>query len=241
MKKLRMASLVSFLMAGCAASLGGGSSEPSAPVQQGHFFGHDLRNDVSVVYVLDLSGSMSAATGSEVEQAGTRMAGDAAGRLTRGIFGSRTGAAVQQKIEDLNKRIEKVKLHLIASLSGLPRGARFNVVLFSDGVQKLSPGMIYANGFTVAAISAFVAQLKEGGSTNMYEAVDAALATGARHLILLTDGEPTSSTPQAILDLVHRRNRGGRLTVSTVGVGEGGQEFLATLAAQNGGSYAGYN
>lgn len=224
---------------GCALSASG-SASASLSVEPGHFFGHDLTRTRSVVYVIDLSGSMAEESGSVVSRAATGAGAELAGGFTGGLLGSSAGYAVEDKVRDLDKKIEKVKLHLIASLQGLPTGARFDVVLFSDGVQTLAPGLIEANPATIGLVSAFVSQLEEGGGTNMYAAVEAAVFSGAEEIILLTDGMPTSSTPGEIVDLV-RRNNGGRFTLSTVGVGgDQAREFLATLAADNGGSYTFY-
>ena len=223
-----------------AAVAGGGcalSASATLDVKSGYFFGHDLRHAESVVYVLDLSGSMSEASGSIVEQAGTSVAASAVG----GLLGHSLGGAAESPIEKLNKKLEKGKLHLIASLQGRPPGSTFNIVLFSDGVQKLAPGMISANGATKVLVSAFVDRLEEGGGTNMYAALEAAAYMPARQIILLTDGMPTSSTPEQILELL-RRQRGRGFAVSTVGVGnDQAREFLEQVAADNGGTYTAYN
>ncbi|RMH41594.1 MAG: VWA domain-containing protein [Deltaproteobacteria bacterium] len=217
---------------GCTAS-----ASATVSVKTGFFFGHDLRQAQSVVYVLDLSGSMSEASGSVVEQAGTTVAAKAVG----GLIGGSVGRAAESRIEKMKKKIEKVKLHLIASLQGLPPGSTFNIIMFSDGVQKLAPGMIQANAATKTLVSAFVDRLEEGGSTNMYKALEAAVYMPTKEIILLTDGEPTSSTPEEILDLLRRKNQ-GRFIVSTVGVGnDHAREFLEQIAAENGGTYTAYD
>ncbi|MBT8496440.1 MAG: VWA domain-containing protein, partial [Deltaproteobacteria bacterium] len=211
-------------------------------IEAGHFFGHDLRQEENIVYVLDLSGSMSSSSGSVVEDAGTDAAAGLAGGFVGGFAGRGAGRAVKRRVKKLKKKVEKVKMHLIASLAGLPEGSQFNVIMFADGVQKLAPGMIPANGATKIAVSAFVDKLNAGGSTNMYKAVEAALYTRATHIIVLTDGLPTSSTPEAILDLVERHNASGRVRVSTVGVGaDQAYEFLNALAVANQGEFKSYN
>ena len=241
-RSLALASLVLVsATAGCMAGAGGSASaSATVSVKTGHFFGHDLRRAPSVVYVLDLSGSMSESSGTIVEQVGTDAAASAAGGLAGGLLGRGTGRAVEHKVKSLKKKIEKVKLHLMASLQGLPEGATFNLILFADGVQQLAPGMIVANGFSTTAVTAFVSRLEEGGSTNMYAAIEAALYTPAAHIIVLTDGLPTSSSPDDVLDLIARHNDGRRV-VSTVGVGgDQAREFLATMAAENNGTYQMY-
>src|SRR5262245_16709052 len=229
---MKHAFLGGLLAGGCASS----------GVQQGYFFGHDLRKEQSVVYVLDMSGSMREASGTIVEEAGAGIAAEAAGQVVGGLLGSGAGHAAKSGVEKLREKLEKVKLHLIASLNGLPPGSTFNIVLFSDGVLKLSPEMVPVSPATVGLVSAFVAQLEAGGSTNMFAAVEAGLYAGGHHVILLADGLPTSSTPQEILELAARCNGNHQFVISTVGVGaDQAREFLHQLAAQNSGSYTSYD
>jgi hypothetical protein len=211
-------------------------------VQPGYFFGHDLRAARSVVYVLDLSGSMRGSSGSVVEQVGTGVAASAGGSLVGGLLGRSTGRAVEDNVKKLQQKVEKVKLHLIASLNGLPPGSQFNVILFSDGVQKLSPVMVPVNPGTVGLVSAFVSKLNASGSTSLGSAIVVGLHAGGSQVIVLTDGIPTDTSPQQILQMVARENYSHALTVSTVGVGHDQDfSFLRDLAQQNGGAFISYD
>ena len=184
---------------------------------------------------------MSSDSGSIVEQAGTSATAKVGGVLSRGILGQKRGNSIEDRIAKSNKKISLVKNHLIASLQGLPPGSQFNVILFSGGVQKLAPGMIVSNAGTKLLVSAFVDRLKEGGSTNMYSALEAGFYAGGQHIILLTDGLPTSSSPDAIINLARQNNPDGRFRVSTVGVGsDQAFTFLQTLAGENGGQFQSY-
>lgn len=213
----------------------------SLRLENGFFFGHDLRQEDSVVYVLDLSGSMSDRTGSVIEQVGKDTAAEAGGALLSGVTGG-IGSEAADSVLSMDKKVELVKDHLIASLRGLPTGARFNVILFSNGVQRLSPTMIEANAGSTSLVSAFVSQLKEGGSTSLKQAILAALETDATDLLVLTDGLPTDSSPDEILRVVRERNPESARRVSTVGVGDDqAREFLTRLATENGGKYTSYS
>src|SRR5262245_59285274 len=128
------ASLLMVVAASVAAGLGGCAASGSVSIQPGYFFGHDLRHEQSVVYVLDLSGSMRGGSGSIAENVGTSVGARVSGGLVGGLFGKKTGNMVEENIQKLRQKVEKVKLHLIASLNGLPPGSRFNVLLFSNGV-----------------------------------------------------------------------------------------------------------
>src|ERR1041384_3586119 len=87
----------------------------SSSVQQGYFFGHDLRKEQSVVYVLDVSGSMHEASGTIRWQAGPAVAAGAASHVVGGLLGSSAGSAARSSVEKLREKLAKVKLHLIAS------------------------------------------------------------------------------------------------------------------------------
>ena len=71
-------SFVLSMAAGVGASLGCSifstrtavDTSRSLRLENGFFFGHDLRSEDSVAYVLDLSGSMSDRTGTAAEQVG---------------------------------------------------------------------------------------------------------------------------------------------------------------------------
>jgi Mg-chelatase subunit ChlD len=217
------------------------STSRSLRLENGFFFGHDLRAEDSVVYVLDLSGSMSGRTGSAAEQMGKDSAAEAGGSLISGITGSGVANEAADSVLSMDKKVELVKDHLIASLRGLPGGAKFDVILFSNGVQHLAPTLLTANAASTSLVSAFVSRLREGGSTSLMAAIMAGLDSEARDLLVLTDGLPTDSSPEDILTSVKQRNVGQGHRISTVGVGDDqAKDFLSRLATENGGKYTSY-
>jgi hypothetical protein len=238
-------SFILALAAGSPLSVGCGffstqtavATSRSLRLENGYFFGHDLRQEVSGVYVLDLSGSMSERSGSAVEQAGK----EAGGSLIAGVAGGGLAGEATHSVLSMDKKVELVKDHLIASLRGLPDGAQFDVILFSNGVQHLAPAMITANGASTTLVGAFVSRLKEGGSTSLKAAIMEGLDSKATDVIVLTDGLPTDASPDEILSLVQERNKDKAHRVSTVGVGDDqAKEFLTRLASENGGQYTSY-
>jgi hypothetical protein len=238
------------MAAGAGASLGCSifstrtavDTSRSLRLENGFFFGHDLRQEDSVIYVLDLSGSMSGRTGSVAEQVGKDAAAEAGGSLLSGITHSGVANEAADSVLSMDKKVELVKDHLIASLRGLPNGAKFNIILFSDDVQRLAPTMITANAASTNAVGAFVSRLQEGGATSLQRAILAGLDSEAHDVLVLTDGLPTDSTPEAILSQVKDRNQDKRHTISTVGVGDDqAKDFLTRLATDNGGKYTSYN
>ena len=213
----------------------------SMRLESGFFFGHDVRASNSITYVLDLSGSMSERTGTVVEQVGKDAAADVGGSMLRGVAGQSVGGAAANTVLNMDKKVELVKDHLSASLRGLPTGAEFNVVLFSNGVQKLAPGMVPASGVTTSLVSGFVSQLREGGSTSMKSAIAAGLDTEADDLMILTDGLPTDAAPEDILAMVSESVAQRPRRIFTVGVGDDqARDFLTRLAVDHGGEYLAY-
>src|SRR5262245_14596726 len=94
-------SFLSSIAVGCCCSLGCGlfstqtavATSRSLRLENGFFFGHDLRQEDSVVYVLDLSGSMSGRTGTIAEQVGKDAAAEAGGALVSSVAGGIGGEA----------------------------------------------------------------------------------------------------------------------------------------------------
>jgi hypothetical protein len=184
---------------------------------------------------------MSGRTGSVAEQVGKDAAAHAGSSLIGGLTGG-VGGDAADSVLSMDKKVELVKDHLIASLRGLPSGARFNVLLFSNDVQRLAPTMITANAASTNVVGAFVSRLKEGGSTSLKSAILAGFDTDAKDLLVLTDGLPTDSTPDEILSSVRSRNQDKGRRVSTVGVGDDqAKDFLTQLATENGGRYTAYS
>jgi hypothetical protein len=243
-------SFIQSMAVGAGASLGCSifstqtavNTSRSLRLENGFFFGHDLRQEDSIVYVLDLSGSMSGRTGTVVEQAGKDAAAEAGGSLISGITGSGVANEAADSVLSMDKKVEIVKDHTIASLRGLPSGAQFNILLFSNDVQRLAPTMVTANAASTNAVGAFISRLQEGGSTSLLRAINAGLNTEAKDLLVLTDGLPSDSSPEEILAQVRERNKDKGRRISTVGVGDDqAKDFLTQLATENGGKYTSYS
>jgi hypothetical protein len=242
--KLALLSLITLTFSASCVSTGSRAafaSARAARLDAGFFFGHDVRLYRSVVFVLDLSGSMSERSGSVASNIGTSAAAGLGGALVSGFAGREVGSAAADTVGGMDKKVELVKDHLIASLRGLPAGSDFNVILFSDGIQKLAPGMITASGLSTTLVGTFISQLREGGSTNLRSAIEAGLATEAEEIMVLTDGLPTDASPESILAMVRAHQSAAPKRIYTVGVGsDQARDFLTRLAEENGGKYLAY-
>ncbi|MDP7114963.1 MAG: VWA domain-containing protein, partial [Myxococcota bacterium] len=131
-------------------------------------------------------------------------------------------------------------------LESLNPADRFTVVRFAEGAETLSPRPLEATPAAVEAGLAFVDGLEPLGGTNIYAAVDAALAYRApagrpHYVVMLTDGTPTVgvTSSEAITKLARSRTEGtdGQVRIFAFGLGyDVSTGLLDTLAAENRGT-----
>ncbi len=124
----------------------------------------------------------------------------------------------------------------VAAVETLSRLDQITVLAFSGGTRVVVPLMPCADQ---AAIARRIRSIGPGGGTNMFPAVDEAAVrlrqspAGVKHIIVLSDGQ-TMGTDQAGFALATRVFNGG-VTISTVAVGDGANEFLLEGMAVRGG------
>jgi hypothetical protein len=194
-------------------------------------------NSKHIIYVVDVSGSMRA----DVTKAGVE----------------RAEPGEKARIEVAREELKNA-LRGLTSREGDERGgASFNIVVFATDVEVYKPGkMIEA---TKAAKEAAFKWIDERVvptyATNIYDALEQAfniisattdtrnLKSGADTIFLMTDGEPNRGKffdKDLIVSEVKRLNATRKITLHTIGVGEGhSADFLRKLAAANGGQYIG--
>ena len=186
-------------------------------------------NSKHIIFVVDISGSMG-------EQGGTNEAGDERIDVARKEL---TGAIKSLTVKDEDER----------------GAATFNVVLFSTGVEVYKSGkMVKATMKNKEKATEWVEEkVKATAQTNIYDAIEQAfniisdtkgtknLEKGADTIFLITDGGPTRGKfidTELILIEVKRMNEIRKITLHTIGVGQGhNAPFLRQLAAQNDGQY----
>ncbi|MDE0960469.1 MAG: VWA domain-containing protein [Planctomycetota bacterium] len=148
-------------------------------------------------------------------------------------------------------RIEVARTELCRALeSGLSPKSRFSVVAFSEGVLRFSTKLVKARGSSLKKAIQFVQQLRAGGETNSYGALEAAFADREVDTIyLLSDGSPTvgdETSQTLILDAVRKWNRYRATRIHCFGLFAGeaprqdegqARDFLRRLARSNHGRY----
>ena len=128
---------------------------------------------------------------------------------------------------------------LIETVQALGQDVSFNIVLFSSGIRVWKNKLVSANEKNRDDAQQWLEKTTPGGATNVFGALSAALAFDeAQTIFLLTDGDPTAGEyqmPDSILAEIDSINRDRMVDIHTVAAGNVRAEFLADLAATNGG------
>lgn len=192
-------------------------------------------NSKHIIYVVDVSGSMRA----DAKDPGKENADPDAKR----------------RIDIAREELKKAIL-ATTSKEGDERGeATFNIVIFSTEVEVYEPGkMVEASKANKdKAVKWIEEKIVPTDQTNIYDAIESAfniisatsdaknLKKGADTIFLMTDGQPNRGKffePDLIVKEVKKMNATRKITLHTIGVGEGHYApLLQQLAAQNGGQY----
>ncbi|MGE4619428.1 MAG: VWA domain-containing protein [Planctomycetota bacterium] len=133
---------------------------------------------------------------------------------------------------------------------GLDSKSRFSVISFSEDVVRFSPKLVKAKGASLRKALDFIGDLKAGGETNTYGALEMAFSDREVDTIyLLSDGSPTvgkETSASLILDSIQSWNRYRGTRIHCIGLFAGdapnqdearAQEFLGKLAQRNYGRY----
>jgi Mg-chelatase subunit ChlD len=121
-------------------------------------------------------------------------------------------------------RMAVARRELIAAIQGLARGALFNLITFSSGVDSwLEGGVASADTVSREEAEAFVARQIPGGGTNLYEAIQLAFEDpDVDTIFILSDGEPSVGEVVdvgQIREEVARWNEHRKIKINTIGVG----------------------
>jgi len=138
------------------------------------------------------------------------------------------------------RRWDLVVEELVGVLRRLPPDARFNVVLFRTGVEAWKPRLVRATRGAVRACAEWIGDQSPAGWTNLFDALELALADDdADAIYLLTDGVPSRGAEtkrRAILREIEYLNRFRLVQINCVqaggtgGLGPQWRGFLKELA-----------
>lgn len=133
-------------------------------------------------------------------------------------------------VESDRQRLRRAKDQLASALKKLPRGARFNVIAFSDKVLPWKKQLVAAEPENVASAIRFVGEFVARGATHTDEALELAFQDlGVDTIVLLSDGAPMKARERdhkvliaRILEKVRDLNACRRVRIDTFGFeGEG--------------------
>ncbi|MEO7719788.1 MAG: VWA domain-containing protein [Capsulimonas sp.] len=150
----------------------------------------------------------------------------------------------------MTSRIDKVQEELNTAIAGLRPGESFDVLAFSDSVEKFHDGLLDATPANIARARNFVGGLTPLRGTNVQDAMRAALAMPDVNVVfLISDGVPSvkeTNTGKLRRDIQKRNKNGARIfTVGLAGYnpGKGGvsdfeaADLLRHIAEDSGGTY----
>jgi hypothetical protein len=188
-----------------------------APVVE--FFGIPLADAREVLFVLDVSGSMSEA---------------ATGQLAS-IPPPSTATDAQPHVAT---KMEVAQGELIDAIAKLPPGSRVNILIFSDLVDAYAPTEVVLDETSRADMIAFVRDMRPDAATALQPAMRVAFLMNAPRIVLLSDGLGNiGGGPEDVMRDVSEAMRGG-VRIDTIGIGPSQDtKLLASLASDTGGLY----
>ncbi len=210
------------------------------------FYSIDLSPYKSVVFVLDISGSMEGKDEGSIPE---QLKGKAIEK-TAELIEKKVGGGIAGKIaETLSERVAQeatklgeAKRQLIPAIKGLKDGVKFDILTFSGDVKKWKGSLIEANSSNRNQAVLYVNGIKaiwEG--TNIYDALKEAFNYQPEAIIFLSDGGANKGAvtdAQGIIEAVREWNKDKKVVLHTIGLGPDQDEYLlSTLAQENGGKY----
>lgn len=137
-------------------------------------------------------------------------------------------------------RLDAAKEQLVRVVEALPATTMFNVVVYETGVQPIWDELRKCSEENRKEALDRARQIALGGGTNIFDALERALADPKVDTVyLLTDGQPSAGRivdPEQILDEMQRLNRTRQVVVHCIGLGID-SDLLKRLSAMTGGSY----
>lgn len=201
------------------------------------YYGIDTTGQ-SVLFVIDVSGSMEGKQEGTIQDQVQAEAANRGGNAVQRTVGGRVGRILGGRVRSEANKLGAAKRELIPAIRGLDESVTFNVIVFGDNIRSWKNELIPATATNRNTGAIYVDRLDASGGTPMNAALERAFQFRPQTLFLLTDGQPTDASAQAILDRVRQLNGARATRVHTVGLGpDQDAQFLADLAAQNGGRF----
>lgn len=150
-------------------------------------------------------------------------------------------------------KLERARQELERTLEDLGAEVRFNILLFNDDIKRFTKTFEPAHIANVLQAKIFFRNIGAEGGTNLFDALNAALAlqeigindsmgddVECDTVFLLSDGVPSTGLvidPREIVDIISRANHTKRIRIHTIYIGADPSPFMQDLAEKNYGRY----
>lgn len=216
----------------------------SAAVSCSSFFKKDTYYGIQtsgkkIVFIVDISGSME---GNNEGNISDKLRAQAMGRLGDTLgrkVGGKLGGALSSGIRSETTKLAGAKRELKPAIMGLDEKTFYTIIVFSDKVINWKDEVVQATDSSKGVGYAYISQLSSSGGTNALAAIRKSFTVrGVDTIFFLSDGQPSDASPDQILKEVERLNKGKKVTIHSIGLGDDKDEaFMRALAENNGGKY----
>ena len=192
-----------------------------------------------VVFLLDVSGSMEGKNEGSLTDQATGAAVEAGGDAVGGAIGGGLGGIVSSQTKAEATKLGGAKRELIPAIKGLSDSSSFTVLTFGDGVGGWKTSLVSASDVNKTAAIAWLKNLSSSGSTPAMQGLEEAFSVPGKEVVFfVSDGQPTDASSNDILTRVASLNQSKNIIIHTIGLGgDQDENFLRSLAEQNGGTY----
>ncbi|PAP76660.1 VWA domain-containing protein [Rubrivirga marina] len=192
----------------------------------------------TVVFVIDVSGSMEGKQEGTLEDQARGVAAREAGDAVQNTVGGRVGRLLGGQVRGEATKLGGAKRELIPVIRGLDNSTLFTVQTFGDAHDFWRDTPVAAAGNNKSLAMTHVNALDANGGTPILAALERTFGVpGVTTVFLMTDGQPTDASADEIVQRSRQLNRGG-VTLHTIGLGpDQDADFLRRLAEANGGTY----
>lgn len=192
-----------------------------------------------IVFIVDISGSME---GNNEGNISDKLRAQAMGQLGDTLgrkIGGKLGGALSSGVKSETTKLASAKRELKPAIMGLDEKTFYTIIVFSDKVTNWKDEVIAATDSTKGVGYAYISQLSANGGTNALAAIKKAFTVkGVDTIFFLSDGQPSDASPDQILKEVDKINKGKKITIHSIGLGDDKDEkFMKALAENNGGKY----
>ena len=208
------------------------------------YYGLDTEAGEEILFVFDVSGSMTGSDEGVTPQGRLSSRGreEAISRGTSaapsGCAGGEVSSRAEDRAQEETTALGAAKRELIPVIRGLDPNTEFNIITFGRDITDWKPNMVRATDSNRSEATDYVGDLDARGGTPAMSALERAFDEEPGIIFFLSDGVPTDSEPQAILDQVDEWNADGSVTIHAIGLGDHLDDvFMDRLASQNGGEF----